>query len=238
MAHSLNILAYTNCDTLLQWDKQQKHVLKEALPLPLTKEMKKKKNHILLILLFLVGSIALIMKSVPILFFGIWVSVFIKRGLLNAESGRNFFMGTTKRMIHLKEKLQFLEEEILLNSPMQERVQHFPYTKIGNLLLCYKGVKTIDELEASFIQWEMEGKTYQFHIGIDTNYQSLLLEDLLHFLDKKGISVNEMNREGEKLHFLKKELLHYDAPKEEKIMPAIDVKYLKMIEQIGKNENE
>lgn len=125
------------------------------------------------------------------------------------------------------EKIHFLENEIHTTSHIIAHNTNIQYTDIQDLTICYKGLLPENGAKSSYISYRFEGKKYEYAILIDEDFRLQQLIIFGQFLKYKKIPfkcINAYNNEIDLLALKASE----NAPDE------VEEKYLKMIDEIGK----
>jgi hypothetical protein len=238
MKTSFNILAYNNAFDFKNW-KQAREKNLEIASNPKLRADKKVETRILTvfaaffwaIILFISFKYALppqIVFLVSIMLFAFIVNINGKKSILRASA-------THENLQKTSQKIHFCEKEILIEN--KGKMEKYAYQEMQNLHFYFTGVSPFEITEPNWVRWEMGGREYFHFFHLDTEYKKEQLLGVLKYLYSKNIPFQERNEKEETLY-----LLRLPAPAEEppkpRELPKIDAKYLKMIEEIGKNEDE
>jgi len=131
-------------------------------------------------------------------------------------------------------KITFEAEGIRVAQKNQEVL--YKYKEMASLDLFYFGMSLSDESKLNCLKWAVGNKEHEYLFLIGTYYSRNQLIYALKHLYQKGIPIKEWSEYGESLHLLS--LPEKTEPPKKEIDKKIDEKYLRMIDDIGKNEED
>jgi hypothetical protein len=132
------------------------------------------------------------------------------------------------------ERIHFSDNEIKITSPIEANNRTLALSEINYFEVIFKGLNDSVKKDSATL---LKINELSYTIDVEYSVRKMQLLDVLMFFYQEGIKVKEIDGFGREMYLLDANKSKPAPPKKELPKP-IDAKYLRMIDEIGKKEEE